>query len=389
MGKMLITGATGFIGCRLAEVAVRQGRSVVGLVRTWSAAPRLARLPVQMIAGDMLAPQSLQTAMKDCDTVIHCAADNRAEGKARRRALAEGTANVMHAARGAGVKRLIHLSSVAVFGHDPRADAATEAGRVRYTGDPYVDGKIDAERAALAAFTKYGLPVVVLRPTIVYGPFGYWTTSTVRAIRDGRIVLVNGGTGICNTLHIDNLVSAILLAAEREEAVGQVFHISDAQPCTWKEFIEAHARALGDEYLPIASLKVGEIAALRKLQRKSSVKEVLRLLQNPNARRALRKIPVVDLLARAARTTAGAVLPRAMRGSLRQKLIPADNSGSLNGKKPPAQPISLPSKDEVEICSSSVVFSIAKARRGLGYLPEIAFAAGMDQTADWIKWARL
>jgi nucleoside-diphosphate-sugar epimerase len=389
MGKTLITGATGFIGCRLAEVAVRQDMPVVGLVRTWSAASRLARLPVPMVAGDLLDPQSLQAAMKDCDKVIHCAADNRAQGKARLRALAEGTANVMAAARMAGVKRVVHLSSIAVYGPEPRPDAATETGRVRYTGDPYADGKIDAEQAALAAFREYGLPVVVLRPTIVYGPFGYWTTSTVQAIRARSMLLVNGGTGICNTLHVDNLVSAILLAAKREDAVGEVFHISDAEPCTWKEFIEAHARALGNDYLPIPSLTSMEIEALRKLRRPSTARELVRLMRSPAARRALRRMPAVDWVARTAQAVGGALLPRGVRGSRQTDSNSSGHAGSANGQSLSADLAPLPSPTEIAVHCTRVTFSIEKARRGLGYQPQVAFAAGMKHTAHWIQWARL
>ncbi|MDR7518884.1 MAG: NAD-dependent epimerase/dehydratase family protein [Armatimonadota bacterium] len=72
---------------------------------------------------------------------------------------------------------------------------------------------------ALRFFKRHGLPVAILRPTIVYGPFGRsWTISTCALIREGRMVLVNGGVGICNSLYVDNLVHAMLLAAEHPAA---------------------------------------------------------------------------------------------------------------------------------------------------------------------------
>jgi nucleoside-diphosphate-sugar epimerase len=237
MKKVLITGVTGFIGCRLAEVAFEQGIPVVGLVREWSRAARLARLPVHVVQGDMLDPNSLREAMKGCDVVFHCAVDNRARGDVHRRSSAHGTANVMQVAVEMKVKRVIHLSSIAIYGYRAGPDAASEEGSYRYSGDPYCDGKIDAEKVALRYHQEYGLPVTVLRPTIVYGPFGSWSVDIIAAIRKGRIVLVNGGTAICNSLYVDNLVEAMLLAAEHDRAAGEVFHISDANPVTWKTHI--------------------------------------------------------------------------------------------------------------------------------------------------------
>src|SRR5262249_7428721 len=99
MKRVLITGATGFIGCRLAEVLVQHGVAVTGLVRTWANAARLTRLPVATVGGDLLDLDSVRAAMKGCDVVIHCAVDNRAydAGDAERHQLSSsvGTANVL------------------------------------------------------------------------------------------------------------------------------------------------------------------------------------------------------------------------------------------------------------------------------------------------------
>jgi len=345
-----------------------------------------------MVHGDVLNPDSLRAAMQGCDVVFHCAVDNNIGGQAHRRVSVEGTANVMQAALEMGVKRVVHLSSTAVFGYRPEPEAATEAGSYRYSGDDYCDGKIDGEKEALRYHREHGLPVTVLRPTIVYGPFSFWSKDTVVAIRQGRMVLVDGAKGVCNSLYVDNLIEVMLLAAGHKGAVGEVFHISDARPVTWRDFIEAHARALGDSYLPLPEMTAQEITATwpRPTRLPSSFEQMLRLVRDPRTRRALRSIPVVDRSVQASKTIVKTVLPAPLRHSLRHKLLGKNINGSPDSS---VQPMSRPllSREEVSMYSTfdKVLFSIDKARRVLGYDPEIDLSVGMEWTAAWIKWARL
>jgi len=381
--QALITGATGFVGGRLAEVAFERGVEFVALVRAWSRATRLARLPIRMISGNVLDLDSLREAMQGCDVVFHCAVDNRAGREDHRRSSVQGTANVMQAALELGVKRVVHLSSVAVYSYQPGSDAATEEGAYRYSGDAYCDGKIDGEKVALRYYREHGLPVTVLRPTVVYGPFGSLSTETTTAVRQGRLVLIKGGSGICNTLYVDNLIQAMLLAAVCDNAAGEILHISDARPVTWKEFIEAHARALGNSCLPLPEMTIREIRAAREEQRKqaSSWQQIRRLMRDPQTEKTLRSIPIV-------RRVVGLALPQPIRRGLSRRLSGEKVNGApKRAVQTRSRP--LPSRDEVDIQNSNIVFSIEKARRILGYDPRIAFAEGMERTAAWIKWARL
>jgi nucleoside-diphosphate-sugar epimerase len=389
--RIFITGVTGFIGGRLAEVACQRNISVVGLVRTWSRAARLSRLPVQMIHGDVLDPDSLHEAMKGCEEVFHCAVDNRIGGDAHHRVSVEGTANIMQAALDLGVKRVIHLSSVAVYSYRPAPDATTEEGGYHYSGDVYCDGKIDGEKVALLYSQEHALPVTVLRPTIVYGPFGDYTVDTLALIRQGRMVLVDGGRGVCNSLYIDNLVEAMLLAAVSENAVGNVFHISDASPISWKEFIEAHAQAIGDSHLPLREVTTQEVTAARKrtaIRRPSSLEQTLRVIRDMRTRRALRSVPVVERAVEVGKTVAKFVLPASTRRWLRHSLM--HNNSEAPGAEQTESPRPLSQSEEYMVTAfDKVVFRIDKARRLLGYDPKIDFAEGMERTTEWIKWAQL
>jgi nucleoside-diphosphate-sugar epimerase len=387
--RVLITGATGFIGGRLAEIACDRGDDVVAIVRNWSRAARLARLPVRMLGGDLLDTDALTGAMKGCDVVFHCAVDNRATGDEHIRAGVIAIENVMRAAHACGARRVVHLSSVAVYGLRPMPDAATEAGASGRDDDAYVRGKIEAERAALDLHRDLGVPLVILRPTIVYGPFGSWTIDTVDRIRRGRQAIVDEGVGVCNVLYVDNLVDAMFLAAEPVDAAGQVFHVSDARPVTWRRFVESHAVAASIDPTTIpqcsaSEAAAGHVAAEHARRPMTSLRRTSELLRDTQFRRALTSVPLIERSLRLTKRVAQTVLPAAARAAVRRSLM-----GEEHVAVPEAPPAAFPSPAELDIYTTDVVFEIDKARRLLSYKPRIDFDEGMRRTGAWIQWARL
>jgi nucleoside-diphosphate-sugar epimerase len=391
MQRVLITGATGFIGGRLAEMLFDRGIPFTALVRTWAQAARLARLPVDLVHGDILDIESLRQAVKGCDVIMHCAVDWRGGGKVNRRSSTEGIRTILRAALEAKVQRVVFLSTMAVYGQAVRHETVDEERPCPHTGDPYSDGKIDAEKTALQYYRESGLPVTILRPTIVYGPFGRsFTVGTVTAIRERRMVLVNGGSGVCNCLYVDNLVEAMLLGAEHPDAPGGVFNISDASPVTWKDFIEGHARALGDGYLPLPEMTLAEIEAARVHARQSgpsSFTQALRLPRDPRVLEALRTVSAFARLETSAKEAAKRWLPIGAQLRLREIMASRGNAASEDVHMSVPRPLIQPSS--VRLYSESRTFSIDKARRAIRYDPKVDFAEGMDRTAAWIKWARL
>jgi nucleoside-diphosphate-sugar epimerase len=401
--RVFLTGATGFIGGRAAEMLVDRGVEVVCLVRHWGSAARLARLPVQLRGGDVLDAASVRRAMTGCDVVMHCAVDFRTRGRRHRRSSAVGTLQVMRAALDLGISRVVHLSSAAVHGLSPRPGAVregtlSEAVALRRTGHDYCDGKIAAARAARAMYRRHGLPVVVLRPTIVYGPFGAYSASPARAAREGRLVLVDGAPGICNCLYVDNLVHAMLLAAERPEAVGEVFYIADAEPVTWRVYLERHAGALLPPCGPLPVVSRGELRAARRCLRRAAVRELVgssirhlgTVLRDPAIRQGLFLVPGLPRLAGAARIAYDA-LPLRTRIRVRRLLGAGAPSTLPAGSRAGALLRPLLSRDEELSFAafSAVRFPIDKARRLLGYQPAVDFEEGMARTAAWIQWARI
>jgi nucleoside-diphosphate-sugar epimerase len=113
-------------------------------------------------------------------------------------------------------------------------------------GDAYAVSKAEGEREALAVGTAHGLEVVVLRPTLVYGPGSpIWLVGYFERVKSERLALVDGGRGLANLLHVDDLIDAMLLAAERPGIAGEAFLVSGEQPVTWRQYLGYFARMCG------------------------------------------------------------------------------------------------------------------------------------------------
>jgi nucleoside-diphosphate-sugar epimerase len=251
--KILVTGGTGFIGSRLAErLALEEHAKVRVLVHDWRKAVWVSRADVELVQGDVRDPDSLAQAMQGCEIVFHCIG----VGGTRDVCMSvnvEGTRNVLECAADAGVERVVYLSSIAVHGPSP-PDNADEQDEFRLTGSPYGDSKVAAEEVVWQFWEQQRLPLVVIRPTFVWGPrSANFTIGPVERMKAGRWFLVDGGQGTCHAVYIDNLVDALLLAGVKDEAVGQAFLITDGQPCTWAEFFGHYARMLGLDSLPSVS----------------------------------------------------------------------------------------------------------------------------------------
>src|SRR5258707_1548736 len=206
---VFVTGATGFIGGRVCERLVQSGAGDVrALVHTPKHAARIGRLPIQLCQGSLLDQSSLRQAMGNAKVVIHC-------GLGVARGIVKGTQNLLEAAESAGVERVVHMSTAAVYGLTPRPGSESEDSPRPRTCHAYCDNKGEAEKDVLR-FARRGLPAVILRPSIVYGTHSPWSTHLIQAVEDRPAALIAGGHCPCNTTYVDNLVDAIFLAVEKE-----------------------------------------------------------------------------------------------------------------------------------------------------------------------------
>ena len=378
--RVLVVGAAGFLGTRLTErLAVECRADVRVLVRRVMSAASLARFPVDLRMGDVLDPAALAAAVDGCRVVFNCVKGKGADADLRRRADVEGARLVVEAAARAGA-RVVHVSTMAVY--DRPADGAfDESTPPAPPGDPYTDNKLAGERAALEAGARLRTPVVVVQPTVIYGPTaGVYGTDILEEMRTHRLILVNGGTGICNALFIDDAVTGLLLAATAARAGGERVLLSGPEYPTWRDFFSYFERLRGRPgvvAMPAAdALKLWE----QTRQRKWLLPEVLRtVVQDVPVRRRLlatREGTVV-------REVANRALPDAWRQRLRGQAAPAaaGDAGDL--------PVAAVRPWVIQNMARQARARIDKARALLGYEPAFRLDDGMRLTADWARWAGL
>ena len=321
---ILVTGASGFIGGHLAiRLATQQGAHVRALVRQTSRTDHLRRPGIQLCLGDITEVDSLRSASDGADIVFHCAAIAREWGNPEEmhRTNTLGTDSVLRAAVDMDVARVVHASSIAVYGLEP-ADGTDESFPFnRTSGNPYAESKIAAEDLAQVYHQEKGLHVTILRPADVYGPRS--TTGTVGpvvAIRLGWMELIDGGDGVCNHLHVANLVDAYILAAQNDHVAGEAYIISDGVGTPCCEFYGRYAQMVGKGTLPSITKK-----------------------------QAL------------------------------EKAAEGEAKAETTGRAPAL------TRAAVTLMTQKAVFKIDKARRELGYAPRISLDEGMRLTEKWLE----
>ncbi|MFJ9179306.1 NAD-dependent epimerase/dehydratase family protein [Streptomyces sp. NPDC102360] len=221
-GKVFITGAGGFIGTALARRLRELGAEVTGV-------DLKADADAGIVRGSTTDPGPWAEALEGVDVVIHTAAvvSMVAPYEQAWQVNVLGTRRMIEAAAAAGVRRFVHISSVAAFSHD-YPDGVDETYPVRVTGrSTYGDTKVNAEAVALAAHAAGEIDVVVVRPGDVYGPGSVWIREPLKMIKSGQMILPNGGDGIFHAVYVDNLVDGLVLAASAEAASGQIFTVAD------------------------------------------------------------------------------------------------------------------------------------------------------------------
>jgi nucleoside-diphosphate-sugar epimerase len=379
--RVLVVGASGFLGGRLVErLVVEHGARVRVLIRRVASATRVARLPVEVVAGDVLDPQSIARASEGCAVLFNCAKGTGGDPARRRATDVDGVRHLIDAAGPS--TRLVQVSSLAVYDL-PRDGDVTERTADAPPGDAYADAKLAGERLALELGRSRGVPVTVVQPTVVYGPFATVHGSDIlEELRTGRMILVEAGRGICNAVYVDDAVTALLLAATSPRAPGERFLVSGAEHPTWADFFGGFARMLGaeDRLVPMGA---SDAHALWEASRRRPWlgSEVLTLLRRE---KALRK--------RLLGTREGLWLRR-----LAERFAPDRVRAAERWAEPTPQEDGVPAEPPlgpmrpwlVDYLAKRARVRIDKARELLGYRPEFRLTAGLALTEAWARWAGL
>ncbi|WGV27384.1 NAD-dependent epimerase/dehydratase family protein [Halotia branconii] len=233
---LLITGIDEFIGLRAAELAIAQGMKVRGL-QSSNNHKKIQHLGIEVIVGDITNPTTAQKACQGVDIVLHTAQVTQEGGSLKhfREVNVKGAVNMAKAAKNAGVKTFVHLSSVMVYGFN-YPDDVSESGPLASDNNPYCQTKIEAETELLPLNNPPDFGVIIIRAGDVYGPGSMpWIVKPILMMRQKLFAYANEGKGVMNHVYIDNLIDGIFLAIAKE-TYGEIFNITDGQNTSWKEY---------------------------------------------------------------------------------------------------------------------------------------------------------
>ena len=260
MTDVFVTGATGFLGGRLAATLARRGDRVRALARRPPAAADPASERIEWVRGDLTSGDDVLRASEGCSHFYHIAALYRS-AKERDRAYydvnAGGTQNVLNAARRHGAARLVHCSTVGVHG-DVAEIPADETSPLR-PHDVYQKSKLEGETLAQAA-AKEGMPVTIFRPAAIYGPGDTRFLKLFKGIRTGRFRMVGPGSVLYHMTYVADLVEGVILCGAHPGAVGQTYILAGPRYTTINELAgfvaEAVGRPVPSGHIPLAPLRI-------------------------------------------------------------------------------------------------------------------------------------
>jgi nucleoside-diphosphate-sugar epimerase len=243
----LITGASGFIGGRLAARLCEEGRAVRCLVRASSDTSLLRELGVEIVVGDLTDARSLAGALEGCGGVLHCAAlvSDWATVAEISAVNVAGTRELLKASAAASVRRFVHLSTTDVYGY-PQIEQLEEGYTPSGFSNWYAQTKLQAEEEVSSAQAAGALETVILRPATVYGPGSKEVIGEIaRAIQGRHMLLVDGGKANAGLCYVENLIDAALLALDHDAAAGNAFNVSDGLDVSWRRLTDDLADGLG------------------------------------------------------------------------------------------------------------------------------------------------
>ena len=317
--QLLVTGATGFTGGRLAAALAGQGHKVRAMVRNGSDTSFLTGHDIELFEGDITDRDAVDRAVAGCEKVYHIAACFRTAGHPDsyyHDVNYTGTQYVLDAAKRHGCERVAHCSTIGVHGSVKKIPSDETAPFA--PGDIYQTTKLEGEKLAKERQAA-GQPVSIFRPAAIYGPGDMRLFKLFKTIHTGSFRMVGPGKVNFHMVYIDDLVDGIILCGEKQEALGDTFILC------------------GPDYVPLSGL----------------VKMVADAVGVTPPRGRIPLAPVY----------AAAVLCEAVCVPLRIE--------------PPLH------RRRVGFFTKNRSFTCAKAQRALGYEPKITAAEGVKRTARW------
>lgn len=245
--KVLITGATGFIGSHLCEELIRRGYEVVCLIRKTSDLKWIENLDIKLTTGDCTSMESLRNSVIGFDYIFHLAGLTRARSEDDFFCInAKGTENLIQAVaeKNPMLKRFVYLSSLAAAGPSKDGTPLKEDSSPSPVSS-YGRSKLEGEKAVLKY--KDSIPVTIIRSPAVYGPRDRDLFVFFKMLKKG--IFPYWGKCYYSLLYIDDLVQGIILCAENKEAEGKIYFLSDSRFYTNEEIAKEISSALNTKVM--------------------------------------------------------------------------------------------------------------------------------------------
>jgi nucleoside-diphosphate-sugar epimerase len=246
--KILVTGASGFLGGHVAELLSMRGDHVRALVRQTSNTNKLKKLPnVELFEGTVEQPERVREAVEGVDAVVHSAGLIKARNADEFFAVnVGGTSNLVEAARGSRLKRFVYVSSLEACG--PSADGRPVPSDQENPVTAYGRSKLAAEKVVLSA--KDQVPVVILRPGAIYGPGDREILEAFKSIKFGLLPLVAGGEAMGMWIYATDCAEACARAIDADVPSGRSYFVDDGcGPMAARQMLADAERAMGTRAL--------------------------------------------------------------------------------------------------------------------------------------------
>lgn len=248
--RVLVTGATGFAGSHVVERLLAAGHAVRALVRPTSDLSFLRTLDVELTTGDVTEPETLAAAAAGCEGIVHTAAVVGGWGKPEEffRVGVLGTRNLLNAARDAGVRRFVHLSSIAVYGDAIDRRLLRETDPYGYRPAPwnhYVREKVQSEQLVFAYHLRGWIEAAAVRPSVIWGARDRIALPIAAALVGSPFAaIVGNGRNRIPCVGVRDVAEVAARALEQPHAVGRAYNVSSGEPITQRQLYRLIARAL-------------------------------------------------------------------------------------------------------------------------------------------------
>jgi nucleoside-diphosphate-sugar epimerase len=249
--RIAVTGATGFLGRYIVDALLARGAHVIGVVRNPDRVPELARRGVELRRADLAERERLAAGFAGAEAVVSNAALyslGNARWEEHHRANVEGTRNVFRALLDAGVRRVVHVSSVAVYGMGATGAITEDHAQLsetsrRWPWSVYAISKAVSEQLAWALAREHGLALTTVRPCTIYGAFDPNFMPVFRRLIGLPLTVMPAWLHI-GFVYAGDVADAIALALERDAAAGRAYNTTNPDETVW-DFARAWREAGG------------------------------------------------------------------------------------------------------------------------------------------------